>query len=80
MDKRFLQSNREARWALFLTLAYLIGWLITAYLPDSTQGITGLPLWFEWSCLILPILFIILCTLMIKLVFKDMSLEDSDAD
>lgn len=80
MDKRFLQSNREARWALFLTLAYLIGWLVTAYLPDSTQGITGLPLWFEWSCLILPILFIILCTLMIKLVFKDMSLEDSDAD
>ncbi len=80
MDKRFLQSNREARWALFLTLAYLIGWLITAYLPDSTQGITGLPLWFEWSCLILPILFIILCILMIKLVFKDMSLEDSDAD
>ncbi len=80
MDKRFLQSNREARWALFLTLAYLIGWLVTAYLPDSTQGITGLPLWFEWSCLILPILFIILCILMIKLVFKDMSLEDSDAD
>lgn len=43
MDKRFLQSNREARWAMMLTLAYLIGWLITAYLPDSSQGITGLP-------------------------------------
>ncbi|MEI9696404.1 YhdT family protein [Moellerella wisconsensis] len=80
MDKRFLQSNREARWAMMLTLAYLIGWLITAYLPDSSQGITGLPLWFEWSCLFLPLIFIVLCVMMVKIIFKDMPLEDSDAD
>ncbi|KLN97778.1 YhdT family protein [Moellerella wisconsensis] len=80
MDKRFLQSNREARWAMMLTLAYLIGWLITAYLPDSSQGITGLPLWFEWSCLFLPLIFIVLCIMMVKIIFKDMPLEDSDAD
>lgn len=80
MDKRFLQSNKEARWALYLTIAYLIGWLICAYLPGNNIGATGLPLWFEWSCLILPIIFILLCIMMVKLIFKDISLEENDAD
>lgn len=80
MDKRFLQSNKEACWSFYLTIAYLVGWVISAYLPDNTLGITGLPLWFEWSCLILPIIFILLCIMMVKLIFKDISLEENDAD
>lgn len=57
MDKRFVQAHKEALWALILTFMYLLGWLITGYLPDNTLGITGLPLWFELSCLFLPVLF-----------------------
>ncbi|CRL63442.1 hypothetical protein BN1805_02299 [Proteus vulgaris] len=57
MDKRFVQAHKEALWALILTFIYLLGWLITAYLPDNTLGITGLPVWFELSCLFLPVLF-----------------------
>ena len=57
MDKRFVQAHKEARWALWLTLLYLAAWLVTAYLPDSAIGITGLPHWFEMACLLLPLGF-----------------------
>ena len=33
MDKRFIQAHREARWALGLTLLYLLAWGLAAYLP-----------------------------------------------
>lgn len=79
MDKRFAQADKEARWAFGLTLAYLLGWLLSAYLPANIQGITGLPQWFEISCLLLPLLFIILCWLMVHYVFRDIPLEHTDA-
>ncbi len=79
MDGRFVQSHKEARWAVFLTLAYLIGWLLCAYLPSSAIGLTGLPHWFELACLLLPALFIILCYVMVTLIFKNIPLEDEDA-
>ncbi|QBY45358.1 YhdT family protein [Arsenophonus nasoniae] len=80
MDKRFLQSNKEARWSAFLTVAYLCSWIMAAYLPGEKVGITGMPLWFELSCLYLPLIFILLCILMVKFIFKQMSLEDKDAN
>ncbi|HGJ5882410.1 YhdT family protein [Arsenophonus sp.] len=80
MDKRFLQSNKEARWSVFLTVAYLCSWIMTAYLAGEEMGITGMPLWFELSCLYLPLIFILLCVLMVKFIFKQMSLEDKDAN
>ncbi|MDR0218341.1 MAG: YhdT family protein [Enterobacteriaceae bacterium] len=81
MDRRFLQSHKEARWAIFLTLAYLVGWYLSAYLPGYTisgnaTGLTGLPYWFELACLALPVLFIILCWMMVKFIFKEVPLED----
>ena len=80
MDARFVQAHKEARWALWLTLLYLVTWLVTAYLPDSTLGFTGLPHWFEMACLLVPLLFIGLCWLMVRTVFRDISLEDSNAN
>ena len=68
MDKRFVQAHKEARWALWLTLLYLAAWLAAAYLPGVAIGFTGLPL-----------LFILLCWAMVKLIFRDISLEDDDA-
>ncbi|ANG94422.1 YhdT family protein [Enterobacteriaceae bacterium 155047] len=79
MDTRFVQAHKEARWALWLTLLYLTAWLVTAYLPDSDIGITGLPHWFEMACLLVPLVFILLCWVMIKFVFVDIPLEDDDA-
>ncbi|NYA46174.1 YhdT family protein [Serratia fonticola] len=80
MEQRFVQANREARWALGLTLLYLLAWSLAAYLPDSNAGITGLPLWFEMACLLVPLLFIGLCWLMVRGIFRDIPLEDSDAN
>lgn len=76
MDKRFVQAHREARWSFWLAVAYLITWSLMAWLPDDKQGITGLPHWFEMACLLVPALFILLCWLMVKLVFRDIPLED----
>lgn len=79
MDKRFVQANKEARWALWLTLLYLAAWLLAAYLPDNTQGPTGLPHWFEMACLLIPLLFILLCWLMVRVIYRNMPLEDDHA-
>ncbi|MCV9879769.1 YhdT family protein [Brenneria izbisi] len=79
MDIRFIQAHREARWAFFLTLAYLLAWILAAYLPDNSQGITGLPHWFEMACLLLPLIFTLLCWLMVRFIFQDISLENDDA-
>jgi uncharacterized membrane protein YhdT len=76
MDKRFVQAHREARWAFGLTLAYLVAWSLAAYLPGDTQGFTGLPHWFEMACLLIPLLFILLSWLMVRVIFRDISLED----
>jgi len=79
MDNRFVQAHKEARWALWLTLLYLAAWLVAAYLPDSDTGITGLQHWFEMACLLVPLLFILLCWLMVKYIYRDIPLEDNDA-
>ena len=79
MDARFLQANREARWALWLTIAYLVLWIVAAYVPNSLQGITGLPHWFEMACLLVPLVFILLCWAMVKFIYRDIPLEDDDA-
>ncbi|AFJ45464.1 hypothetical protein EBL_c03360 [Shimwellia blattae DSM 4481 = NBRC 105725] len=62
-----------------MTLLYLAAWLVAAYLPDSQPGITGLPHWFEMACLLVPLSFVVLCWLMIKIIFKDIPLEDDRA-
>lgn len=80
MDKRFVQAHKEARWALGLTLLYLAAWLASAYIPGSAQGFSGLPHWFEMACLLMPLIFILLCWLMVRFIFRDIPLEDSDAN
>ncbi len=79
MDARFTQAHREARWAFGLTILYLICWVAAAYLPNSELGITGLPHWFEMACLLVPLIFILLCWLMVRFIFRDIPLEDDNA-
>lgn len=79
MDKRFVQANKEARWALWLTLSYLAAWMVAAYVPGMAPGRTGLPRWFEFACLLIPLLFVLLCWLMVRFIFRDIPLEDNDA-
>lgn len=74
MDKRFKQAHKEALCSVLLTLAYLFCWAITAYFLGQEPGIFGLPRWFEVSCLFVPIFFVMLCILMIKMVYQDLPL------
>lgn len=76
MDARFVQAHKEARWSLVLAIAYLAVWALSAWLAGSDIGVTGLPRWFELSCLFVPLLFIALCALMIRVLFHDIPLED----
>ncbi len=71
----YQQAAREAKWALFLTILYVIGWCLCAYLPQETAGPIGFPLWFELSCIYLPILFMVVAYWVIKIVYQNISLE-----
>ncbi|WP_386690964.1 MULTISPECIES: YhdT family protein [unclassified Lonepinella] len=77
LQQRYKQAAKEARWALGLTIAYMIGWCVCAYLPDNSAGPLGFPLWFELSCIYLPILFIVVAYWLIKIVYQDIELEIS---
>lgn len=75
MDLRYKQANKEAITSLLLTIIYLLAWLACAYYLGSDMGVLGLPIWFEVSCIFMPVGFIILCFLVIKAVFKDIPLS-----
>lgn len=69
------QLVKETRWALFLTFFYIIGWGGFGYLSPTGKGFLGFPIWFEFSCIYFPFLFIILTILIIKYIFKEINLE-----
>lgn len=48
MDTRFVQAHKEARWALGLTLLYLLVWLVAAYLPGVAPGFTVFRAGLRW--------------------------------
>lgn len=79
---RYRQAHKESKWALGLSVAYFIWWYISAYAfapadihHHQPELYFGFPLWFLLSCIIGPLLFTILCIAMVKLIYKDISLE-----
>lgn len=84
IDERFVQADKEAKWAFLLTIAYFIWWYSTAYglAPKINADVSalpdlyfGLPLWFLLSCILGPIVFTVLCALMVKYLYQDMDLD-----
>ena len=82
LRSRYKQANKEAKWALLLTVAYFVWWYICAYeFSPSAQSVVipelyfGLPLWFLLSCIVGPILFTALCALMVKFIYQDIPLD-----
>ena len=82
-DRRFIQANKEAVYALVLSLAYFIWWYATAYglgdkpISDYTY-VWGLPAWFFYSCVVGFILFSCLSAVMVRFLFKEVSLAKVD--
>ncbi|OCG01200.1 YhdT family protein [Gilliamella sp. wkB112] len=77
MDIRYQQASKEAKLSLLLTIIYLLAWVLGAYLSSDKLGILGLPLWFEISCILVPVGFILLCWIVVKFQFQDISLEQT---
>lgn len=71
----YQQLAREARWALLLTLIYILGWVGFAYYSPQGRGILGFPIWFELSCIFLPTLFILFAVIVVKKIYKNIDLE-----
>lgn len=82
LSARYHQAHKEAKWAIYLALAYFLWWYGFAYglAPQEIEHSLptlyfGLPLWFLMSCIIGPIFFTFLCALMVKYLYQDMPLE-----
>lgn len=71
------QLQKEARWALYLSLFYLLGWGLFAYFSPSGKGLLGFPLWFELACIYLPLFFVTLTYIVIKRIYADIDLENT---
>ncbi len=72
------QLVKEARWSLFLTIFYILGWIIFGYFSPAGKGMLGFPIWFELACIYFPILFIFITISVVKLLFKEIDLEVND--
>lgn len=70
------ELNREACWAFGLTILYGVAWSTALVIADSRLGVVGVPLWFEWVALRLPILFIVSCTVIIRCYFRHFSFDN----
>ncbi|WP_234418461.1 YhdT family protein [Dongshaea marina] len=75
---RFSIARREAIWSLVLALLYFICWTLSAYLIPASYSLWGLPLWFVTSCMLFPLGFMVLVTLMARLLFTELELGDRD--
>ncbi|MGL4715820.1 MAG: YhdT family protein [Aeromonas sp.] len=72
---RFALARREAAFCLLLTLLYFFAWYGTAYFTPLHLELWGLPLWFLLSCMVMPLLFIVLCALMVTRLFVVIPLD-----
>lgn len=77
MDTRYKQASKEAKLSFLLTIIYLVAWIFSAYFGCNEIGLLGLPLWFELSCILIPIGFILLCWIVVKIQFHDIPLEQT---
>lgn len=78
---RFRQADREALYALGLALLNFLWWYATAYglgsgPVEDYRYIAGFPAWFFLSSIVGFLLFSFLAAAMVKLLFRDMALDD----
>jgi len=80
---RFSVAKKEAFLSLTLALAYFFWWYLTAYSFGSGpvrrySYIMGFPTWFFLSCIVGFVLFSLLAFLMVKVFFREITLEEGD--
>lgn len=75
---RTQQIHQEVRWALWLTVFYIIGWAGCAYLLPNSKGMFGFPIWFEMACIYVPLCFIVAITWVVRCYFHHIPLEEHE--
>lgn len=78
-DPRYKRSNQEAKWGILLGLFNLVLWFVFGYgfsrgPVEEYTYVLGLPLWFFLSCIVTPIIVIIIVFIMTNRM-TDMPLE-----
>ncbi|MCH6267831.1 YhdT family protein [Neobacillus citreus] len=82
-DKRFKIAHREALIGVVLVVINFVWWYGFAYGLGSKKVedysyIFGLPAWFFYSCIAGFIVMIILVSLTVKFLFKDVPFEEEE--
>lgn len=82
-DKRFLQANREALFALAAYALYFLWWYLTAYglgsdAPENYRYTLGMPDWFFYSCVLGYPVACLLVWGLVRFFFKDMPLGSDE--
>lgn len=83
MDARLAQSNREALLTLALYVFFAVWWCAFAFAPgaddpETYSYVLGLPAWFFYSCVLGYVLITVMLWLVLRLGFRDMSLDDEE--
>ncbi len=79
---RLKQINKEVLATVLLYIFYFCWWYYFAYIHSNSEDvenfkyILGLPEWFFYSCVLGLIVINILVFIVVKFVFKDISLEE----
>ncbi|WP_372447589.1 YhdT family protein [Neobacillus rhizophilus] len=82
-DKRFKIAHREALIGVVLVVINFVWWYGFAYGLGSKKVedysyIFGLPAWFFYSCIAGFVVMIILVSITVKFVFKDVPFEEKE--
>ncbi len=83
LDKRFKIAHKEALIGVILVIINFIWWYGFGYglgseKVENYHYVFGLPAWFFYSCIVGSILMIILVSLTVKFLFKDVPFEEEE--
>lgn len=84
-DERYKIANREALIGLALAAFNFIWWYAFAYGlgskdPSEYTFILGFPAWFFYSSIVGFVVMVVLVTLVVKLWFVEVPLDDQEED
>lgn len=82
-DKRFKIAQREAMIGIVLVVINFIWWFGFAYgmgsgNPEDYTYVFGLPAWFFFSCVVGFLVMVVLVTLTVKYLFKEVPFDVDD--
>jgi len=84
-EKSFKIAHKEAKIGIALVVFNFIWWFGFAYGlgsgdPTKYTYIFGLPAWFFYSCVVGLLVMIILVSLCVRFLFKEVSFEEEDEE